>query len=327
MNTKAPRGNTILHQIVATSPDLASSTRKKYLDDLDVWLSFAGADPNGWTRYRAQDFYQSLLLRMKPQSANRLFASIRYASKWWATSENNPALDFAVIRIAPPARPKKFYPLDQIEATQLILTCESQTPLDRRDLALIVVGLETGMRRMSLAGMQLEAIGKPNGYPAVAVPLKGHGTDLYPVPLSSTAMQALDNWRQWLWAQKVKTGPVLRRLTKRAEATKRSVTIAWDVGDDGISETMIHKVIVHRAELAGIQRHDRHIHPHLLRHTFMTWRDSAGVSLSRIAAITGHDAPELGAMGGYLDKVTLGAEARETTPAWLAELVDQMVQG
>jgi hypothetical protein len=94
--------DSLLHTIVREAPDLAASTKAIYLSDLDAWIAFAGDNPSGWTRTRAQEFYSSLLSRMKPQSANRLMATLTYAAGWWASREQDPKLDFSVIRKAPP---------------------------------------------------------------------------------------------------------------------------------------------------------------------------------------------------------------------------------
>ena len=58
-------------------------------------------------------------------------------------------------------------------------------------------GLETGARRMSLAGMTLEGLVTFKDYPVAHAPLKGRD-DVYPIPLPDTAILALKPWRDWL---------------------------------------------------------------------------------------------------------------------------------
>src|SRR5262249_50591289 len=111
---------TPLHDIVEHAPDLVPATRAKYARDLNQWVAFAGVDPNGWTRARAQEFYQSLLERgLQVQSANRVMASIRYASKWWAHREMRPELDFGVVRLAKEHVEKKRHALSREQAELL----------------------------------------------------------------------------------------------------------------------------------------------------------------------------------------------------------------
>jgi integrase/recombinase XerD len=271
--------DTILHKIVRESPKLAPSTRDYYLRDVDSWVAYAGADPRGWTRDRAQAYYMMLITPaneggqgLLPQSANRKLASLSYASSWWAKKQNRPDLHFAVVEKAGNKRAAKRDALTPEDAAKLIATCDAGTPIDLRDRALIVVGLETGMRRMSLVGMDLDKIQKAKeGYPVALVPLKGAGSDLYAVPLSDTAMAALEPWRAWLRKQRAGKGAVFRPLTKRIG--EKSGKLAYELDGDRLSLVSIYKIVVHRAEQAGL----KHVHPHIFRHTFITWRIDAGM--------------------------------------------------
>jgi hypothetical protein len=308
---------TILHEIVEASPKLAPRTKTKYLQDLDQWVAFAGPDPSGWTRYRAQEFYGHLLQRMKPQSANRVMASVAHASSWLAKRENRPDMHFAVYQAAPHAARAERRALSPTEAQALLGTCAGTSALDLRDRALIVVGLETGMRRMSLAGMTIDGIQQQaqHGYPVALVPLKGSREALYAVPLSDAAMDALSPWLGWLKAHKIRKGPVFRALGRGIGPKGKLVHTPSDAP---LSFQSIYKVVVSRAEQAGLG----HLHPHVFRHTFITWRVEAGLQPYQIAVVTGHkvaNIPGLSGMGGYLDVGRLGSEIRQTTPAWLAQ--------
>lgn len=312
---------TILHKIVTESPSLAESTRSKYLRDLDTWVTFAGADSRGWTRYRAQEFYGHLLRTgVKPQTANRVLASLRYASSWWAKKESNPTLDFAVVEKASAAQRSIRRALGPEEAATLLGTCRRALPIDLRDAAMLVVGLETGMRLMSLHAMSWETLRTGReGYPVALVPLKGSGGETYPVPLSDTALAALEPWRTWCKSQKVATtkGPIFRGLYRRLA---RSAKVQYEIGDEALSKASIYKIVSRRAQACGLAG----IHPHILRHTFITWRMQQGLQPYQIAAITGHKIAGLagmGALGGYVDVAKVGGEVRNQTPAWLRKLV------
>lgn len=297
-----------LHRIVREAHNIAPTTRDRYLRDLNQWIEYAGVDPAGWTRKRAAAFYTALLARpMKPQSANRLMSSIAFASRWRAHLENNPALDFADGMRAKSKDKKVQQALDEDTARRLLATCDD-SPLGRRDFALTVVGLETGMRRMSLASMTLEdtLLGPAPRwpYPAAFVELKGKEPAW--VPLSDTAVMAIKHWLAWLCDRDaVQSGPLFRPLDDpRAGRVLANTTIA--------------KIFDKRAKAAGLS----HINPHLLRHTFVTWRSEQGLQPHEIAAITHHDITKaLGALGGYIDQRATGGRVRNTTPTWLAEFV------
>lgn len=303
---------TALHDIVANAPDLASGSKDKYRRDLDAWIAYAGQNPKHWTRKTAQAFYNQLLQRMKPQSANRLMSSVAYASKWWAHQEGSPDLDFAHVAKASEQGKEIRHALDPSSAIALLNTTRGNTLLDVRDRCLIIVGLETGMRRMSLGGMLWERQTQ-QPYHRTEVPIKGHGSDLFSVPLSDTAMLALMRWREQLDGIKAKQrGPVFRRLL----VDRRSRKYGYSATDDGISGQTIHKIISTRALVANVG----HVHPHLFRHSFVTWRTEMGATNAQIAAVTGHSlASSEGALGGYKDLMALGETARGLTPLWLIE--------
>lgn len=314
---------TELHEILSRGR-FSPVTRTKYENVLDLWIEFAGQSPKNWTRKRAQEFYSMLCSRMQVNSANVYIASLKYVSKWYAIVNDSPGKDFAMIQTAEPSDAEKKggvrAALTMADAEKMLRTCDKLSPLDRRDLAMIVMGLETGMRRKSLAGANIDKIGTPNGYPSINVPIKGRGGEAtYDVPLSDTTIAAMQPWRAWLHEHKVNRGPLYRRLIPEMS---RKGKRGYLVGDDGISDPMIAKVITARAKLAGIQ----HVHPHLLRHTFITWRDLAGLKPQEIASITGHKGSIEGFTGinPYLDMAAIGATVRNSTPIWLTELVNDI---
>lgn len=320
----ATKPHTELHDILKRGR-FSPVTRKKYEAVLDLWIDFAGASPKGWTRIKAQAFYDDLCTRMQVNSANVYIASLRYVSKWYATFHDKPGLDFARIQTAEPTDSEKRggvrHALTPDQATRLIRTCEPLTPLDRRDLALIVMGLETGMRRKSLGGAMLEKIHSDvNGYPTALVPIKGRrGDATFEVPLSDVTLQAIEPWCEWLRQHKVTKGPVFRRLLPGISQKGKRV---YDVSPSGISDAMIAKIVADRARHAEIG----HVHPHLLRHTFVTWREQAQLSDRQIASITGHKGSVEGFSGitAYIDVAVIGGTVRNSTPEWLRTLIEDI---
>jgi integrase len=314
-----------LHTILARA-NFSPRTKTSYARVIEQWLEFAGHDPKGWTRPRAQAFYDEMLTRgVSSDSANVYIASLRYVSKWYAIQENRPELDFALVQQREPIKHvegKIQRALTKGEAQGLLATCAGDRPIDQRDRTLIVVGLETGMRRMSLAGMRLENLSTQNGYPVAKVPIKGAGGDLmFPVPLSSTASRMIENWRGWLRKQGMRQGAVFTGFHKRIGSKGRNTY--EPTGE--ISLPAIYKILTRRAETAGIKG----MHPHLLRHTFVTWRQDAGLSAIQIASITGHKTLgiEWANMQPYLDLKMIAELARESTPIWLIEFVNNLQKG
>lgn len=305
--------SSVLHQIVIEATNLAPSTRNKYLRDLNAWVKFAGHDPSGWNRRRAQAFYKQLLERMKPQSANRVMASLEYATKWWAAQEENPALNFVLVQKAKPAEVETKQALTIEQARKLLDTCDVTTPTGIRDLSMIIVGLETGMRSISLRSMTVEHSflngDAKTGYPTARVLMKGRGNERVAVPISDAAIATINRWYQWMEESRARPkGPVFRPLVKTGEGHVTSPT--------PLGSSSIHKIISERGKLAGID-----LSPHVFRHTYVTWRLEAKFSPIEIASVTAHQLRELGALGEYADPIALGRKMRDSTPAWLASYV------
>ena len=302
----------ILHEFVTTSPSLRPRSKQIYLHDVERFVAFAGTEPSGWTLAKTRAFYQHLLAQgMKPQSANRIMRTVAFVAKWYATEVGRPEADFSKIQLASDGETEPKNALTDEQARALLDTCGKREPKDVRDFALMVTALETGMRRMSLAGMTWEAF-RPH---AIEVPIKGYDKP-YLVPLSDAAMTALDLWRTYLTTHRVpKKGPVFRALTSNLGG----VTVGT-----GISTTSVYNIIHDRATAVGLE-----VHPHLFRHTFITWRRMAGVSDAHIAAISAHRLPgdNSGQLYRYTDKKLLAEQARKHTPAWLSVYVEKFCAG
>lgn len=310
---------TVLHETIIKGRNIAPSTRERYVRDIDLWIAYAGEDPANWTRDRAQEFYDHLLQAqgLKPQSANRVMASLRYASKWWSHRLNRADLDFAQVQKASGRKPSKKNSLDQDSATRLLNACEAGSPAGARDFALIVVGLETGMRRMSMTSMLIDqTFERPTTlkYPHTMVIAKGTDGERVPVPLSDTAILSMYPWLSWLADNNIHTGPVFRGLDEIMQRSGRNKTTAKKIA---ISPSTIAKMLDRRCAQAGIA----HVHPHLFRYTFVTWRFAAGLLPHEVAAVTGHTMSGMGALAGYIDMQAIAEKVRNSTPSWLRDLV------
>lgn len=311
-----PKTRTVLHQILDDASELAESTRNRYRHDVDEWIEFAGSHPSDWTSIRMESYYRHLIKNEELQvnTANVKLASLRYVSKWFVKHYNGHS--FVDIRTSVWNTKADRRVLTQEQIIMLLERCSppNLTPIDIRDRTIIIVALETGMRRISLVGLDFDKIDTSNGYPVATVPIKGRGHNkMFEVPLSNTAMKALGNWQGWLGR---KHGRVFCSLTKHT--TRDGVRYA---AGKAISTTAINKIVTKRAKDAGID----HIHPHLFRNTYVTSRFQGGSMPHHIAAITGHEISGLGAMGGYIDMRSLAEEARNSTPAWLVDLVDRII--
>jgi len=312
--TRTPRrpvDRTALHDLISASPELRGSTKKQYLADLDKYLAFVGTDPKAWTRANTSKFYAHLLgeEEMLPQSANRVMASVQYASKWFASRANDGTLEFAEIQLAHGRDRAGREALTDEDLIALLSTCHFKRPRDLRDFAMMVLTIETGARRASVIGSTWESI-QAQPYLSMLMALKGIDAP-FAVPLSDTARQALGPWEAWLKRkQEPRRGHIFRKLVKVEGGARLG---------EPLTPAAFYEMTRARSKVAGLAP----VHPHLFRHTFITGRLAAGFTPFQIAAITGHRLP--GNWGGnlytYSDKKVLGEQIRNSTPAWLTSYV------
>lgn len=313
----------VLEEILARGP-FSPTTRAKYIRVIRKWTEFAGDDPNRWTQPTAQAFYDGMLARgVSPKSANVYIASLRYVSRWYAVQSGQP--DFAIVQVrntdGDTDDDSKREALTKAAVIQLIQSCEHNA-YGFRDRGLIIVGLETGMRRMSLGACRFNNLSERGDYPTIKVPVKGPGGKrLFAVPLSATAMRAIDDVANRLELPR-KHGPIFPGITRKVipGGALRLTPTSTPFGPEAI-----YKMIVARGKRIGLD-----IHPHLLRHTFITWREEQGLNAPQIASITGHQTfgVEWANLKPYIDMKVLAGAAREATPAWLADFVrEELARG
>jgi integrase len=329
------RPRNILDEILDRS-NFSSVTKQHYGNVIGAWIEFAGPNPQGWTRLAAQRFYEAALSRgIKIKSANDYLDCLRYVSRWYHTQYGGE--DFAIVQTmqAPHQRAHR-RALQPEEVLALLQTCDgalpiAKRPIDRRDRTLLIVGVETGMRAKSLRGLDIDKIHRSGSYPYVNVPVKGPGgTGTFDVPLSDTALLAIDDLAGWMRSQGAKRGPLFRGF--RPALSERGQR-GYIVAEEPIALISIHRILRVRSQAAGIA----HAHPHLMRHTFITSRALAGLTPIQIASITGHhvearralggEHEDPGRMAGYYDLKPIAETARQSTPPWLADHVRRFIGG
>jgi site-specific recombinase XerD len=140
-----------------------------------------------------------------------------------------------------PEAPPQVLAEDQLR--RLLKACEGRTFQDRRDMALVMLLLDTGMRRAELAGLTLEDLDLDAN---VAVVL-GKGRRPRAVPFGARTARALD-----------------RYLRARAGHPHAHLPNLW-LGERGpLTPNGMYQVVRDRAARAGLEG----VHPHLFRHTF-----------------------------------------------------------
>ena len=144
------------------------------------------------------------------------------------------------------------------EVRRLLATCKGNKADDRRDLALLSVMLDTGLRLAEVARLSGDDVGNDN-----TVRVFGKGRKWRTVALGTASSLALSRWLRLLPAG--------------------SLTL-WSGTKGPLTTTGIRKVIERRGWAAGLN-----VHPHQLRHTFVdNWLRNGGseVDLARLCGWT-----------------------------------------
>lgn len=208
------------------------------------------------TRKHIEAYVIDLKDRTSAATANQHFRSLKTFFNWLVDEEE---LDRSPMRtMKPPIIPETEVPVIPDDALrQLLKQCAGKTYKDRRDTAIIMLFLDTGVRLSELAVRNVEHI----DLDLMVFRVLGKGNRERAVPFGRATCQALDRYLRALGkhlGRKVEPKDALWWGTK----SKKPFTI-WGVG------TMIEN----RCRDAKLP----HIHPHQFRHTFAhLWKVNGG---------------------------------------------------
>lgn len=297
-----------LLRVIDANPRISDKTKKQQRAAVERWSMFARGD---WTPMNAQAFYNHLLVqkgrtgtaKIKPQSANGVIIHLRSVTRQWAALNQDPKLAiFEPVQLRKDEAPEQAIVLDEMQAQQLVHVRSGMSPAHLRDFSIVILGLQTGMRRMSFVGATLAGTSLDNGY--MTVPVKGKGT--FDVPLSSAAVAALRPWIDWLRAHDVRSGSLFWSFQTP------SIERSGDIIKGPLTLRGFDEIVSKLSRDSGVDE----LTPHAFRHTFVTWCRLAGVDSFKIAAVTGHAERSVGGDDGmiagvYSRRALAGAAAAE----------------
>lgn len=269
---------TPLETSITNSTDLAERTKDLYLVCVKEFLGFAGKDPEKWTVGKVEDFLTHLLSpkRNLARSTVRVYRkAIRYASRRYA---KRGGVDFAHLADSIKAPPvERDDVLDENELEKLLDTCgDRSSPTDLRDYVLIVVAARTGLRRGGLHALNWSGVDFKRGM--ITTRQKGGGTITFEA--DEVTLQALKTLAEDLPSDDLKKDHPVFCVVKRQVSRHHVDETMTDIR---LSEWKLWDVFRSRAAMAGI----RHVHPHLMRHSTVTWLRDAGVSSMDVRRLTG----------------------------------------
>jgi site-specific recombinase XerD len=218
-------------------------------------------DPADITREHLESWITHLLELWKPSTANNRFRALQQFFKYL---EEEGEIDVTPMRRMKPPRVPDDPPavLSEPQLKRLLKTCDGKEFTERRDKAIIMLLIDTGMRRGELAGLSVDDIDLDNNVALVM----GKNARPRACPFGRRTALALDRY--------------LRSRLKHRDAHRPEM---W-LGHAGpMTGNGIYQVVRDRAKQAGLD----HLKPHQLRHTFAhSWLLNGGAE-SDLMRLTG----------------------------------------
>ena len=193
-------------------------------------------------REHLENFIADQVGKWKPATANNRYRALQQFFKW-AQQEGEIKIS-PMQNMQPPRIPENPPPvLTDDQLRKLLRACDGRSFAERRDMAIIRLLLDTGMRRSELSGLK---VGDVDLEQNIAV-VMGKGRRPRACPFGRRTALALDRY--------------LRARQQNRDATKEDLWLGHggSMTDDGIAQ-----IVRRRADKAGVDG----IHMHLFRHTY-----------------------------------------------------------
>jgi site-specific recombinase XerD len=225
----------------------APATIHSYLDAvarLDAFLAARGMPRAVGSLHREhiEAFVEDQLLRLKPASAANRYRSLQQFFKWLV--DEGEIRESPMAKMRPPAIPETPPPVLRDEQIRKLLAACSGPDFDsRRDTAIAMLLVDTGIRLSELAGILVEDI----DWEHEVLVVLGKGRRPRTVAFGRKVSKALDRY--------------VRVRGRHPDAQEPEL---WLGRKGRLTSTGIAQMLRRRAREAGIGE----IHPHLFRHTF-----------------------------------------------------------
>ncbi|HSM38319.1 MAG TPA: tyrosine-type recombinase/integrase [Candidatus Limnocylindrales bacterium] len=192
----------------------------------------------------------------KPASVANRFRSLQQFFRFLTAEGEVTANPMANLK--PPTVPEAPPPIlrdDELRA--LVNTCKGDAFAERRDMAIIRLFLDTGVRRAELAGLKVDDVDFELG----VVHVLGNGRKPRAVPFGRSTSRALDRY--------LNLGP-----NSRAKHPDRELPWLWLGRRGRLTDSGVALMLNRRGQQAGL---GARLHPHLFRHTFAhAWQAAGG---------------------------------------------------
>jgi len=237
-----------------------------------AWLVETGRPtaPERIAKADCEAFVSYLLSTVSEGTARTYFQALH---RWFAWMEEEGELGDRQSPLARMKGPKVHERPPQVlseeELRALLRVCSGSGFYDRRDMAILRIAIDSGFRRGELVWLAVE----DNDHGNRLIRVKGKGGHLHFTPIGARSAQALD---RYLRARA--RHPFADQLRERETVggQREHIHPLWLTrnGPLSLNGDAIADLLERRAKQAGIERH---IHPHVLRHSFADqWKRSQG---------------------------------------------------
>jgi len=268
------------------SGQLSKNTSRAYAGDIRAFLAFIGGEDR--LQHVGKDLvvaYRNHLLEdgYKPATINRKLSSIRQLfseAQERRIIEANPAAKVKGIK-----QDNNYSPtagISKDEARKILDSIDTNILIGKRDYALWMLMLRTGLRRQEIAHCRTGNLSERDGHKILTVIGKGNKTRMAKLPVD--VVRALD---EWFSAAGMENGdyPLFSEVRKTGRGKDATYTV---VDANGLSVDGIWHIIRRRARAAGITAN---ITPHSTRVCFITLALKGGAALHKVQYAAGHADP------------------------------------
>ncbi|MGH2776712.1 MAG: tyrosine-type recombinase/integrase, partial [Actinomycetota bacterium] len=234
----------------------SASTIAVYTSAVDLLSAYVETNHGAKTvdeikKAEVEEFIADLLATRKPATASNRYRALQAFFGWCVREGEVERSPMETMR--PPSVPETPVPvLSDDQLRTLLKSCEGKTFEDRRDMAMIRLLLDTGMRRGELAGMTIVDV----DFELDVALVVGKGSRPRACPFGKKTAVALD-----------------RYLRERVHHPQGDLEALWLGQRGAIKPNGVQQIVEKRGRRAGIQG----LHPHQLRHTFASsWLSQGG---------------------------------------------------
>lgn len=211
----------------------------------------------------------------------------------WLAARERLEMDPAEPLIAPRGEQTLPETLHAADIEKLLNSIRTDSPLGRRDRAILELFYSSGLRLSELCKARFEMVDFEEGF----IRITGKGSKTRIVRVGGKALAALDDY--------------LKNERPSLVSKKTSSHVFLSIRGGPLTPDRVRQIVKERAAAAGI---DQNVYPHLLRHSFATHLLEGGADLRVIQELLGHSDISTTQIYTHVDRERLKSVHRKFHP-------------